>query len=179
MIYLITNTHNGKRYVGKTTQQLEKRWYQHRRNAASGKNTWLYKAIRKYGEDAFTVVPVCEGGNDEERAIIAQLKPEYNLTTGGDGGDTSASPNYQSAMAARDYRGARNPNYGKRGEMSPNHGKVRSPQQIQNHRDGYKGKRVPVRVDGVDYDSVSLAAKTLQRSERYVRLHDELNNWTY
>lgn len=43
----------------------------------------------------------------------------------------------------------------------------------------YKGKRVPVRVHGIDYDSVSQASKELGRSQIYVRIHDELRQWTY
>jgi group I intron endonuclease len=179
MIYLITNTVNGKRYIGKTTQTVEQRWYQHCKNAEYGHTTYLYKAIRKYGKDNFIVEKLCEGLDDEEVMLISDLKPEYNMTVGGDGGDTSRSPNFIEAIQRRDMSGVNNPNYGKRGTSSPNYGKVRTEEQKQRHRDGYKGKRVPVCIDGIHYESVARAAKLLGRSERYVRLHDELNEWSY
>ena len=180
MIYLITNTVNGKRYIGKTTQTLEARWYQHCKNAEYGHNTYLYKAIRKYGRESFDISLLCEGLEEEEVLLIAEHQPEYNMTVGGDGGDTSHSPNYQDGMIKRrSYKGSGNPNYGKRGPSSPNYGKRKTEDQKQKHRDNYKGKRVLVKVHGVQYESVARAAKLLGRSERYVRLHDELNEWTY
>lgn len=179
MIYLVTNNVNGKRYIGKTTQAIEKRWYQHCKNAEYGIDTYLYRAIRKYGKDNFTVEVLCEGLDDEEILMIEHHSPEYNMTKGGDGGDTSSSPNYRLSLLNRDVSGVNNPNYGKRGPSSPNYGKRRTEEQKQNHRDGYKGKRIPVSVDGIQYESVSRAAKLLGRSERYVRLHDDLNTWKY
>lgn len=179
MIYLITNKLDGKRYIGKTTQTIEQRWYQHCKNADYGHNTYLYKAIRKYGKDNFHIQFLCEGLDKEEIRLIADIRPEYNMTTGGDGGDTSNTPAYIQAMRERNFRGDNNPNYGKRGVDSPNYGKVRTEEQRQHHRDGYKGKRVPVCVDGVYYESVARAAKLLGRSERYVRIHDKLNEWSY
>lgn len=179
MIYIITNKLNGSRYIGKTSKTLEKRWYQHCKNAEYGTDTYLYRAMRKYGVENFTIEPLCEGLNEEEILMIAEHRPEYNMTFGGDGGDMSASPNWQKAMQERCYDGERNPNYGKRGENSPNYGKRRTEEQKERYRQGYKGKRIPVRVDGVDYGSVIEAARALGRSERYVRLHDELNVWKY
>ncbi len=179
MIYLVTNNINGKRYIGKTSQSVEKRWYQHCKNAEYGHDTYLYRAIRKYGKNNFTVELLCEGLDEEEIVMIEAHSPEYNMTLGGDGGDTSSSPNYKHAMINRDTSGPNNHMFGKRGPLSPNYGKRRTEEQKQKHRDGYKGKRIPVKVNGVQYESVSRAAKILGRSERYVRLHDELNEWTY
>lgn len=54
-IYKITNTINGKMYIGKTEQTIEKRFQQHcsdsQRDGMS--NRPLYKAMRKYGVDFF------------------------------------------------------------------------------------------------------------------------------
>lgn len=180
MIYLVTNIVNGKRYIGKTTQLLEDRWYQHCKNAQYGHDSYLYKAIRKYGVESFKIEKLCDGLDDEEVMMIEAHSPEYNMTRGGDGGDTSSSPNYARGMLMRrSYAGEGNPNYGKRGQCSPNYGKTRSEETKQKCRDSYKGKRIPVRVDGIQYESVARAAKLLGRSERYVRLHDELNEWKY
>lgn len=180
MIYLITNAITGDRYIGKTARTIEDRWYQHKKNAEYGQDTYLYRAIRKYGADMFVIEHLSDGLDDEEVFLIEHLKPEYNMTRGGDGGDTSSSPSYQEGMLKRrSYKGEGNPNYGKRGESNPNYGRKATPAQIEKYRKAYKGKRVPVRVHGIDYESVARAAKELERSERYVRLHDELNEWKY
>lgn len=180
MIYMLTNTKNGKRYIGKTSQALEKRWYQHCKNAEHGQDTYLYRAIRKYGKESFSVEKLCDGLDEDEILMIEEHSPEYNMTKGGDGGDTSSSEAYQSGMARRDYRGCNNPNYGKRGKDSPNYGKRHSAESIQKMKDSYRGKpKKPVEVDGIKYDSVVGAARALGRSERYIRLHDKLNEWSY
>ena len=179
MIYLITNKINNNSYIGKTTQTTDLRWYRHRKAAEYGSNTHLHKAIRKYGVDSFVIEFLSEGLDDEEVQLISLMCPEYNMTAGGEGGDTSNSPNYVAAMQLRNTSGVNNPNYGKRGKNSPNYGKVRTEEQKQRHRDGYTGKRIAVIINGVQYESVSRAAKLLGRSERYVRLHDELNEWSY
>lgn len=179
MIYLITNNIDGKQYIGKTSQPLERRWYQHCKNVEYGHDTYLYRAMRKYGVENFACTYLASGLDEEEIFLIDQHQPEYNMTRGGDGGDTSSSPNYKKALLRRDYSGENNPNYGKRGEDSPNYGKIRTEAQRENSRVGYKGKRIPVRVDGVQYESVARAAKVLGRSERYVRLHDDINDWKY
>lgn len=139
----------------------------------------MYKSIRKHGINNFICEFLADGLDDEEVILIDKLKPEYNMTIGGDGGNTSTSPNYITGMERRDYRGDKNPMYGRRGQDNPNYGKRKSPDQIEKCRQNYTGKRIPVRVNGVDYTCVSGAAKALGRSERYVRIHDELNEWTY
>jgi group I intron endonuclease len=86
MIYLITNTQNGKKYVGKTTN-IDRRWYRHCKAAEYGSNTHFHKAIRKYGKSAFDIeILDAEYSNDAEKNWILVLAPEYNMTPGGDGG---------------------------------------------------------------------------------------------
>jgi group I intron endonuclease len=179
MIYLITNKIDGKRYIGKTSRTVEQRWYQHCKNAEYGHDTYLYRAIRKHGASNFIVEQIGEGLDEEEVLCIETYQPEYNMTAGGTGGDTSKSPNYIAAMLTRDTSGHNNSNYGKYGTNSPNYGKTRTEEQKQRAREGYKGKRVAVLINDIHYESVSRAAKLLGRSERYVRLHDKLNTWTY
>ena len=179
MIYLITNNINNRRYIGYTTKSLDVRWYKHCKSSEYGSNTYLHKAIRKYGPESFTIEFLSEGFQDEEVMFIEDMNPEYNMTKGGDGGDTSLSPNYKTALLQRDLSGSNNPNFGKLGSSSPNFGKKRTPEQIEKYKKSYKGKRIPVQIDGVKYDSVISAARSLGRSERYVRLHDEINEWKY
>lgn len=55
-IYKITNTINGKCYIGQTINTIEERWKRHQNDALSGRlNTHFANAIRKYGVDSFTL----------------------------------------------------------------------------------------------------------------------------
>jgi group I intron endonuclease len=56
LVYLATNTVNGKKYIGKTVRTLQQRWSQHKSNALTqNSQTYFHRAIRKYGAAAFTV----------------------------------------------------------------------------------------------------------------------------
>jgi group I intron endonuclease len=91
IIYLIENLVNHKRYVGKTIQTLEERFYQHcSRNIPTMPIT---SAIKKYGSDNFKI-SILENVTDENslnsREIfwIEEMNPEYNILKGGNGGKT-------------------------------------------------------------------------------------------
>ena len=151
MIYKITNTVTGDFYIGFTSKTLEERFKKHLANAKSGSNTYLYKAIRKYGEQSFQIEILQEEGslNEDEPLWIKTLKPSYNMTSGGDGGDTSQSPAYKEGMKHRSMAGKNNPQYGKFGADNP--------------------KSIAVIVDGVKYDSITLARKGCKKSFTYVK----------
>jgi group I intron endonuclease len=57
-VYLITNTINGKRYIGQTINTLEWRWKHHRKNSSSC--LALSGAIKKYGVENFVIETICE-----------------------------------------------------------------------------------------------------------------------
>ena len=98
-IYCITNTVNGKMYIGQTRTTVEQRWSSH---ITSSKNDDkpLYRAIRKYGLEKFTVetIFVLSSKTKEmlkhtldfcEKYFIGKYKTlifenGYNLTRGGD-----------------------------------------------------------------------------------------------
>jgi group I intron endonuclease len=90
-IYLITNTTNGNCYVGKTKNTPNKRFKDHIGKSKFGSSTVLAKAIRKYGVEAFKIELIEEVEPDKldarEKFHIARLKPAYNMTEGGDGGE--------------------------------------------------------------------------------------------
>src|SRR3990167_8711797 len=93
-VYLVTNTLNGKVYVGKTCQP-HVRWAQHVRSAKRGDEYLLQRAIRKYGEEAFAFqilasYAVEQEALDGEQGWIAEFRSSevargYNMTMGGDG----------------------------------------------------------------------------------------------
>ena len=91
-IYKITNTINGKMYIGKTELTIEKRFQQHCKDSQRDKmsNRPLYKAMRKYGVEFFSIEEIEETDNPEEREIYwiefyGTFKNGYNATLGGDG----------------------------------------------------------------------------------------------
>lgn len=90
VIYKVTNTINGKFYIGQTIMRLSARWSKHKQDARKGAGWVLAAAIRKYGEGAFKieVVEYCEDKdslNAAEVRLIADLKPHYNACAGGGG----------------------------------------------------------------------------------------------
>ncbi len=73
VVYLITNTINGKRYVGQTTLSNPiKRWKGHLRAVAKGRNKPLYNAIRKHGIDAF-IFEVVFNVEDQKTLDIVEI----------------------------------------------------------------------------------------------------------
>ena len=54
-IYKITNTINNKWYIGKTERNISIRWKEHIRHIEMYPNIPLYKAMKKYGIQAFII----------------------------------------------------------------------------------------------------------------------------
>lgn len=99
IIYKITNKINGDFYIGKTIKSKEERFRCHKYNASYNSETYLHRAMRKYGFDNFTVEEIetqilQENLNEREIYWIYTLKPKYNMTKGGDGGDPLKSPRW-------------------------------------------------------------------------------------
>jgi group I intron endonuclease len=56
-IYLITNIVNGKKYIGQTIKTIEKRLKEHFKAVfVENRQVIIYNAIRKYGEDNFSIM---------------------------------------------------------------------------------------------------------------------------
>ena len=164
-IYRIVNKVNGKFYIGKTTKPVEDRLKVHIKNHKK-QNTYLYRAMRKYGIDQFIIECIESISdktllNDKEKYWISQLSPHYNMTIGGDGGDTSSSPNYKLGMKNRIH--PHNPTYGMLGKPSPMKGK------------SLTKNFCPVVCDGVQYLSVGLA----QEAYPGINIRKRLDNPKY
>jgi group I intron endonuclease len=90
-IYRAINSVNGKSYVGFTSKSSEKRWKVHRYLSLRGSKQHIHCALRKYGAENFKLEVLEEGWNPEigknirEPYWISALKPEYNMTDGGEG----------------------------------------------------------------------------------------------
>ena len=135
VVYLITNTVNGKKYVGQTARPLGQRIREHEHSEYP-----IGKAMRKYGRDKFTVEILAEGKTIEELCELERLyisvynttDPEYgyNLTEGGEHiagwhHTEQARANISAALAGKPFTeehkealrqanlGTNNPMYGK------------------------------------------------------------------
>lgn len=98
-IYCIICLPTGKWYFGQTVKNLEKRFKEHKQAASRGVDFSLYRAIRKYGVENFTVEEVMWVKASTKGALKAKLdflerhfikkydtkKNGYNMTDGGDG----------------------------------------------------------------------------------------------
>lgn len=91
-LYKITNVINGKVYIGKTYQSIEERWKEHQKDSQRFSTRPLYKAMRKYGVENFSIESLGQynEGQLEEKEIEVIEKYNsfisgYNATLGGDG----------------------------------------------------------------------------------------------
>lgn len=107
IIYKITNSKNGKIYIGQTIQKLEDRWYDHIYKATKTKcKTKLGRAIRKYGPESFSVevIEYTEKLDEKEIYYIELFKSAsrgYNIKLGGNGGKHGESTKKKIAKANR------------------------------------------------------------------------------
>lgn len=90
VVYQALNIKTGKRYIGATEKGLRVRKRKHLANARRGQEGKFYTSVRKHGSSAFAFSVLIECRDfwhalDEERRLIGDLKPEYNLTEGGGG----------------------------------------------------------------------------------------------
>jgi group I intron endonuclease len=153
IIYKITNNINDKFYIGKTIKTADERFKRHFYNHKT-QNTYLYKAMRKYGFENFSIEIIEETRNLDEREKfwISTLLPQYNMTSGGDGGDTSNSPNYISSIKKRDNSGSKNPMYGRKRSDTAVFLLAARDKMISTNR-------CPVVCEGKEYASVGEAQK--------------------
>lgn len=82
IIYLILNKQTGEKYVGNTTQAMNKEWAHHIDRSKRMSGEPLHKAFREHGVHNFMMKELdeCDGPLLEERTTywIEQYQPEYN-----------------------------------------------------------------------------------------------------
>jgi group I intron endonuclease len=113
-IYIIKNTVNNKVYVGQTHMTVRLRFQDHLSAARHGKDYVIGKAIRKYGEDKFYVIPIDTVIADSEKELTKLLnvketywinffdstntKYGYNMSIGGNVVRTTKKLNEQQVL---------------------------------------------------------------------------------
>ena len=159
-IYKVTNTVNGKAYIGQTIHDAEKRRIRDHLTGNVSGSRLVKRAIEKYGKDAFTYEILHDGIIPEflnalEIEAIAKfntIAPHgYNLTTGGEGGSPSEETCRKISEA---NKGENHPMYGKKhseetcrrmseahkGEKNHNYGKSPSDETREKMSEAHKGQ---------------------------------------
>lgn len=91
LVYLLFNTQTGMGYVGQTSSSMRERWQRHCYDAEKRKlETFLARAIRKYGKESFRfrILEETDTPLEREQFWIKELRTfeyGYNLTLGGEG----------------------------------------------------------------------------------------------
>ena len=116
-IYLIRNLINGKGYVGQTEMTIARRWSGHK-SAAKSSSALLHRAIRKYGNENFSITTVASCDplllNDLEKHYIKFYGTHfstghgYNLTEGGDNPPSAKGLKRSPETRARMSKAAKN-----------------------------------------------------------------------
>lgn len=117
IIYKAENLINGKVYIGKTVQTLNRRKQIHIAQSKRGIKFYFHYALNKYGSNNFEWTIIAETDSKEnlsdlERFYISEYKKNYkvyNMTEGGEG--AIGEENY---FYGKHFIGEKNPHYGKR-----------------------------------------------------------------
>lgn len=165
-IYCITCLPNGKLYIGQTSKSIEERFQSHVHKAEIGKNYALYRAIRKYGPQNFTIEEVMfvEAPTKEElkqkldyleKRFISRYDTRrygYNMTIGGDGAIGLSWSEESRKRLGRSRKGKKFTDEHKRRISEAKRGKKRPPlsddwkrkigESCKGHRVPYKGVKL-------------------------------------
>lgn len=170
-IYKIICLTTGKLYIGQTLRTIEKRWKRHIRDAKKGSEHKFHRAIRKYGEENFTVEELLAVSAPTKKELKAQLdsleieyisrfntrEKGYNSTDGGEGTAGRVCSEESRERYRQANMGERNPSFGKAcseetkekvrkarlGKASPMKGKKHSDGARQKISESHTGERNP------------------------------------
>lgn len=146
-IYKISHSATDRVYVGQTTQKngCRSRWYNHCKRAADGMNTYFYRAIRKYGREAFTVevIEVCSDEllNDRESFWISEFRSNqkgfgFNSTSGGDRCEMTSDAKRNMSISATGRKRGPLSESARRKISDAKKGKRRTSEQIERIKQG-------------------------------------------
>lgn len=111
IVYKITHLASGRGYIGITTGSIEKRWREHRFGMRAGLQNLLYRAMRKYGEEAFRIA-LLEHSSDVDMLRLREIEliqehgtyfatgGGFNATYGGDGAHGHDAPKGEASFRA-------------------------------------------------------------------------------
>ena len=145
-IYLITNTINGKKYIGQTSVSIAQRWRQHRWESRGDRSHPLYRAIMKYGPDKFKVECLETVAGSRAELVAAEIRlisthdcmtPKgYNLSKGGEGYDSS-QPHIRAKHDAAVRKSASSASW-KSAQFEGAKKRLADPEWVKNNRDQLK-----------------------------------------
>lgn len=186
-IYLITNSQNGKQYVGLTIGTLQDRLKQHFAAARKGRKAPLPNAIRKHGEDSFAISLIRSDARsyDElqeqeinEIAARDTIKNGYNSAIGGAVGITKPitiqGKRFASHAQAAEHYGVDVSVFNLRVSRL----KWTPEQAAELDERTWKGKEVEAVVQGIKYTSIRQAAIALGKDFRKVYERFSEKGWT-
>lgn len=139
-IYKVTNTINGKFYIGRSVE-IEQRWNNHRRG--DGHGWYLWNAMKKYGSKNFVleILEICDAEylDEKEDYWIQKLNPEYNLIRKGEKGVLHHSDSSREKMSKA--RMGHEVTQETREKISRSSiGKIMSPEAVKKMRSSHVGK---------------------------------------
>ena len=149
LIYETTYTKTGARYIGQTTKlgpELEEYF---------GSGVIIQRIQKKYKNEFFTkrILAVCsdkQSLNSVEKSLIEELKPELNISAGGQGGNLGDKVNQKLRENHADFNGENHPSWGMkrsletRKKMSDiSKGRKHTEEWKRNHSESLKGRRNP------------------------------------
>jgi hypothetical protein len=186
-VYLITNSANGKQYVGLTIGTLADRLKQHFAAARKGRKAPLPNAIRKYGESAFSIQLIradaqsYEELQDQEINEIAardSIQSGYNSAVGGAVGITKPisvqGKRFGSRAQAAEHYGVDVAVF----NLRINRLKWTPEEAAGLAERTWKGKKIAVEVEGVKYPSIRQAAIALGEDPRKAYDRFSEKGWT-
>lgn len=179
IVYQAVNAENGKRYIGMTSKGLRSRVKGHKSQATAHRSK-ISRAVLKYGIEAFqfSILAKCsdrESALLREKELIAALKPEYNIRSGGDG----PPPDIKHSEEVKRARSER-----MKGGVGFWRGKTRSPESIAKMvatrtKNGVKpwlGKKMPREMVEKRLATIKLLPIPIQRPspEVLAQRHDNM-----
>ena len=178
IVYMHTNTVNGKKYIGITKQNPNERW---RKGKGYRGNVAFYNAIKKYGWDSFKhEILFCNLTRKEaeilEICLIKYHKSDnkkfgYNISHGGDKTTLGFKHSLESRLKmSKNSKGQVAWNKGLIGDKNPFYGKKRPKSVTDKMKANNKFKKPVICLDTLEeFESIMDASRCLNICRTYIR----------